>query len=100
MHVIAAAVAFQEASRESFKQYSQDVLDNASTMAARLQERGLTLVTGGTDNRLMLLDLGEHCSGKDAEEALGRAAITVNKNTVPRDKQAIRRPASAMGRRP
>ena len=89
MHVIAAkAVAFQEASQADFKQYSQRVLDNASIMATRLQERGLTLVTDGTDNHLMLLDLGEHCSGKDAEDALGKAAITVNKNTVPGDKRS------------
>jgi glycine hydroxymethyltransferase len=84
MHVIAAkAVAFGEASTPEFKAYSARVIDNAQAMAARLMERGFDLVSGGTDNHLMLIDLGELCSGKDAEEALGHAAITVNKNTVP-----------------
>ena len=84
-HVIAAkAVAFGEAQQPEFSAYSQAVLDNAHAMASRLVERGIDLVSGGTDNHLMLLDLrsGEF-SGKDAEEALGRAGITVNKNTVP-----------------
>ncbi len=84
-HVIAAkAVAFGEAQQPEFVAYSQAVLDNAEAMASRLVERGIDLVSGGTDNHLMLLDLrsGE-ISGKDAEEALGRAGITVNKNTVP-----------------
>ncbi len=89
MHIIAAkAVAFGEALKPSFKTYSQQVIDNASAMADRLMERGLTLVSGGTDNHLMLVDLGETCSGKDAENALGKAAITVNKNTVPGEKRS------------
>ncbi|MEZ4321380.1 MAG: serine hydroxymethyltransferase [Myxococcota bacterium] len=89
MHVIAAkAVAFGEALKPSFKTYSQAVVDNAAAMAERLMERGLTLVSGGTDNHLMLVDLGEKCSGKDAEDALGKASITVNKNTVPGEKRS------------
>ena len=85
MHVIAAkAVAFGEASKPGFVEYSQAVVDNAQAMAARLMERGIDLVSGGTDNHLMLLDFREQAfSGKDAEEALGRAGITTNKNTVP-----------------
>ena len=89
MHVIAAkAVAFREAAMPSFTEYSQQVVDNAAAMATRLMERGFTLVSGGTDNHLVLIDLGELCSGKDAEEALGRAAMTVNKNTVPGEKRS------------
>lgn len=85
MHVIAAkAVAFGEAAKPSFKVYSQAVVDNAQAMAAQLINRGIELVSGGTDNHLMLLDFRESdFSGKDAEEALGRAGITTNKNTVP-----------------
>jgi glycine hydroxymethyltransferase len=84
-HVIAAkAVAFGEAMKPEFSDYSQSVIDNAQSMAERLMERGIDLVTKGTDNHLMLLDLRESdMSGKDAEEALGRVGITVNKNTVP-----------------
>ncbi len=90
MHIIAAkAVAFGEALQPTFKAYQQQVLDNAQAMATRLQERGFALVSGGTDNHLMLLDLSEKpYSGKDAEEALGRAGITVNKNTVPNEKRS------------
>jgi glycine hydroxymethyltransferase len=89
MHVIAAkAVAFGEALRPEFKVYAQRVLDNAQAMAKRLMELGFKLVSDGTDNHLMLLDLGEACSGKEAEEALGRAGITVNKNTVPGEKRS------------
>ena len=88
-HVIAAkAVAFGEALRPEFKDYIASVLANASAMAERLVSRGFRLVSGGTDNHLMLVDLGEHCSGKDAEDALGRAAITVNKNTVPGERRS------------
>jgi glycine hydroxymethyltransferase len=84
MHVIAGkAVAFGEALKPSFKEYAQRILDNADAMATQLQARGFKLVSDGTDNHLMLMDLGEMCSGKDAENALGHAAITVNKNTVP-----------------
>ena len=90
MHVIAGkAVAFGEALRPEFKVYSQQVLDNAKAMAARLVERGVSLVSGGTDNHLMLLDFSARdFSGKEAEEALGRAGITVNKNTVPNEKRS------------
>jgi len=85
MHVIAAkAVAFKEALDPGFKQYQQQVVDNARAMAAVLMERGYKIVSGGTDNHLFLVDLiGHEYTGKDAEESLGRAAITVNKNTVP-----------------
>jgi glycine hydroxymethyltransferase len=64
------------------------VVTNAQVLANRLVERGFRLVSGGTDNHLMLVDLGESCSGKDAEDALGRAAITVNKNTVLGEKRS------------
>lgn len=88
-HVIAAkAVAFGEALQPEFKVYARRVVDNAAVMAEKLLERGYSLVTGGTDNHLLLLDLGERLSGKDAEDALGRAAITVNKNTVPGEKRS------------
>ncbi len=89
MHVIAAkAVAFKEAAQPAFTAYSGQVIANAAAMAERLQQRGLKLVSDGTDNHLMLVDLGELCSGKDAEDALGRARITVNKNTVPGDRRS------------
>ncbi|MGC6492629.1 MAG: serine hydroxymethyltransferase [Myxococcota bacterium] len=89
MHVIAGkAVAFGEAQQEDFRVYSQAVIDNAAAMADRLMERGFSLVSGGTDNHLMLVDLGETCSGKDAEEALEHAGITCNKNTVPGEKRS------------
>ncbi len=90
MHVIAAkAVAFGEAARPEFKVYQQQVLDNAKAMAARLVERGHSLVSGGTDNHLMLIDLSDHAlSGKDAENLLGSAGITVNKNTVPGERRS------------
>ena len=85
MHAIAAkAVAFKEALDPEFKVYQQDVLDNARAMAAIIMERGYKIVSGGTDNHLLLIDLiGQEFTGKDAEESLGRAYITVNKNTVP-----------------
>jgi glycine hydroxymethyltransferase len=90
MHIIAAkAVAFAEALQPSFKTYCQGVLRNAQAMAEVLVERGFALVSGGTDNHLMLLDLSaKPYSGKDAEEALGRAGITVNKNTVPNEQRS------------
>jgi glycine hydroxymethyltransferase len=85
MHVIAAkAVAFKEALDPEFKVYQRDVIDNARAMAAIIMERGYRIASGGTDNHLFLVDLiGKDYTGKDAEEALGRANITVNKNTVP-----------------
>lgn len=89
MHVIAAkAVAFGEALKPEFRAYAEQVLANARAMAERLLERGFDLVSGGTDNHLLLIDLGERCSGQEAEEALGRASITVNKNTVPGEKRS------------
>lgn len=85
MHVIAAkAVAFKEALDPSFKVYQQQVIDNAKTLAGELVEKGFDLVSGGTDNHLMLLDLTKKdLTGKEGEEALGKAGITVNKNTIP-----------------
>ena len=90
MHVVAGkAVAFLEASKPEFKAYSAQVLKNATAMAETLVVRGYALVSGGTDNHLMLIDLSEHsCSGKDAEALLGEAGITVNKNTVPKEKRS------------
>jgi len=89
MHVIAAkAVAFKEALDPAFKTYQQQVVSNARAMAATIIERGYKIVSGGTDNHLMLVDLiGKPITGKAAEEALGRAHITVNKNAVPNDPQ-------------
>jgi glycine hydroxymethyltransferase len=85
MHVIAAkAVAFKEALDPSFRTYQQAVVDNARAMAETIMGRGYRIVSGGTDNHLFLVDLiGKEYTGKDAEEALGRANMTVNKNTVP-----------------
>ena len=85
MHVIAAkAVAFKEALAPEFKAYQQQIVKNAQVLAAGLMAHGYKLVSGGTDNHLMLLDLsGTELTGKVAEEALDRAGITVNKNTVP-----------------
>jgi len=87
MHVIAAkAVAFGEALRPDFKTYAKAVIANAKALAARLQERGADLVSGGTDTHLALVDLRPiGVTGKDADEALERAAITCNKNGVPFD---------------
>jgi glycine hydroxymethyltransferase len=85
MHVIAAkAVAFKEALSEAFRRYQQDVVRNAGALAAHLVQAGLNLVSGGTDNHLMLVDLTNmNLTGKEAEAALGRAGITVNKNSIP-----------------
>jgi glycine hydroxymethyltransferase len=87
MHVIAAkAVAFKEAMDPSFIDYQRQVIANAQTMAATFVARGHKIVSGGTDNHLMLLDLiGKDYTGKDADAALGQAFITVNKNAVPND---------------
>ena len=85
MHVIAAkAVAFGEALRPAFKSYQQRVVTNAAVLAKFLMDAGYDLVSGGTDNHLMLVDLtNKDITGKDAEHALDLAGITVNKNTVP-----------------
>ena len=87
MHVIAAkAVAFKEALEPEFKGYQQQVVKNAQAMADTMIARGYKIVSGGTQNHLMLVDMiGKQVSGKDAEAALGKAHITVNKNAVPND---------------
>jgi glycine hydroxymethyltransferase len=87
MHVIAAkAVAFGEALRPEFKTYAHDVVANAKALASSLQETGLDIVSGGTDNHSMLVDLRpKNATGKRAEAALGRAHITCNKNGIPFD---------------
>ena len=89
-HVIAAkAVAFGEALKPDFKNYAQKIVDNAKALAEILLSEGLDLVTGGTDNHLMLVDLSNReLTGKDAEIALDHAGITVNKNTVPNEKRS------------
>jgi len=85
MHVIAAkAVALKEALSDRFVEYQQDVVNNAAAMAQRFIESGVDLVTGGTDNHLLLIDLTNlNITGKAAEELLGLAGITVNKNSIP-----------------
>ncbi len=90
MHVIAAkAIAFKEAMDASFKDYQGNVCENAGVMASVLAERGYPIVSGGTDNHLMLVSLIEKgITGKDADAVLGRANITVNKNAVPNDPQS------------
>jgi len=87
MHVIAAkAVGFGENLRPEFRTYAQQIIKNAQTLAQALLDRGYTLVSNGTDNHLMLIDLrNKNCTGKEAQEALDRAGITVNKNAVPFD---------------
>jgi glycine hydroxymethyltransferase len=87
MHVIAAkAVALKEALSPEFKAYQEQIVKNARAMAAQLQDEGFRLVSGGTDNHLMLVDLtSKGVTGKEAQEALDRAAITVNKNGIPFD---------------
>ncbi len=90
MHVVAAkAVAFKEALEPAFKAYQQRVVDNAQAMAAVVIERGYKVVSGGTKNHLLLVDLvAQGLTGKAADAALGRAHITVNKNAVPNDPQS------------
>jgi glycine hydroxymethyltransferase len=87
MHVIAGkAVAFKEALEPEFKDYQVQVVKNAQAMAKAIMARGYKIVSGGTENHLMLIDLiGREITGKDAEAALGAAHITVNKNSVPND---------------
>ncbi|RIK53776.1 MAG: serine hydroxymethyltransferase [Chloroflexi bacterium] len=90
MHIIAAkAVSFGEALRPEFKEYQQRVLDNAKTLAHTLQEEGLRIVSGGTDNHLMLVDLGvlqsDEITGKSVEKALDHSGIHCNKNMIPFD---------------
>jgi glycine hydroxymethyltransferase len=82
----AIAVALGEASQPSFKTYAQQIVKNAKKLASELSDRGYDLVTGGTDNHLLLIDMtNKKLAGKEAEDALGKAGITVNKNTVPFD---------------
>jgi len=82
----AIAVALREAAQPEFKEYAAQIVKNAQTLAGKLMEKGYELVTGGTDNHLLLVDLtNKGIIGADAENALGRAGITVNKNTVPFD---------------
>jgi len=87
MHVIAAkAVAFAEALKPEFKQYAQQIIDNAKTLAGSLIEKGYDIVSGGTDNHVFLVDLtNKNITGKAAENALHAAGLTVNKNMVPFD---------------
>jgi glycine hydroxymethyltransferase len=87
MHIIAAkAVAFGEALQPGFKQYQEQVVKNAGALAGYLKDAGFDLVSGGTDNHLMLVDLrSKKITGKDAQAALGKAGITVNKNGIPFD---------------
>ena len=87
MHTITAkAVCFEEALKPSFKEYNKQIVKNAKVLAETLMDNGIRLVSGGTDNHLMLIDLtSQHLTGLEAEVALGRAAITVNKNTIPNE---------------
>lgn len=90
MHVIAAkAVAFKEALSDEFKAYQKQIVENAQALCAGLQKRGLTIVSGGTDNHLMLVDLRNlGLTGKEAEKLLDEVHITCNKNTIPDDPQS------------
>ncbi len=92
VHIIAAkAVAFGEALREDFKAYQQQILNNAQAMASELTANGLRLVSGGTDNHLILIDVfdgGKGITGKVAEKALDEVYLTVNKNTIPFDQNS------------
>ena len=90
MHVIAAkAVCFKEAMEPSFREYQKQIIRNAAALAQALTEEGFHLVSGGTDNHLMLVDLRDHdITGKDAEKLLDKVRITVNKNTIPNDPQS------------
>ena len=90
MHVIAAkAIALKEALEPGFRDYQEQVIRNAKVMAEVLMERGYPIISGGTENHLMLVSLIEKgITGKDADAALGRAYITVNKNSVPNDPQS------------
>jgi glycine hydroxymethyltransferase len=87
MHIVAAkAVAFAEVLRPEFKSYAAQVVSNAKALAEGLQNAGFRLVSGGTDNHLMLVDVFEKgILGSEAELALGKAGITVNKNSIPWD---------------
>ena len=90
MHVIAAkAVCFKEALGEEFKAYQKQIVDNAQALCKGLMERGIRIVSGGTDNHLMLVDLTNFgLTGKAVEKLLDQAHITCNKNTIPNDPQS------------
>ena len=90
MHVIAAkAVCFKEALGEEFKSYQKNIVDNAQALCKGLMERGIRIVSGGTDNHLMLVDLTNFgLTGKAVEKMLDAANITCNKNTIPNDPQS------------
>ena len=90
MHTIAAkAVCFAQALKPDFKEYQKQIVKNAQALAEELKEEGFRLVSGGTDNHLMLVDLiDKGITGKDAEEVLGKAGIVVNKNTIPFEKRS------------
>ncbi len=90
MHVIAAkAVSFGEALQPEFKQYSQNVIDNAAVLADALKDRGFTLISGGTDNHLILIDTRSvNLTGKVAEHVLDEVGVTVNKNAIPNDPES------------
>jgi len=92
MHIIAAkAVSFKEALQPDFKEYQKQVIENARTLGEVLKENGFDLVTGGTDNHLLLVDLrNKNLTGQEGEDVLERVGITVNKNTVPHDPQPAR----------
>ena len=105
-HVIAAkAVAFAEASRPEFRQYAEQVVVNAAALARALSGHGFRLVSGGTDNHMLLVDLrpfDEELTGKEAQEVLDRAGITCNRNTIPDDPRVPLpdlRPPAGNGRR-
>ena len=89
MHIIAAkAVCFGEALRPEFRHYAQQIIDNAQTLAEALQSHGFRLVSGGTDNHLLLVDVGvKGISGRQAEQWLEKAHITANRNTIPYDER-------------
>lgn len=90
MHIIMAkAVSFGEALEDSFKVYAEQIIKNAKALSAKLSEYGFDIVSGGTDNHLLLIDLtNKNITGKQAENSLGKAGITVNKNMVPFDKRS------------
>ena len=98
MHSIAAkAVCFGEALRPEFADYAQSIVDNAKVLASELEVQGFRIVSGGTDNHLMLVDLTSlECTGKEAEEILSRVNVTVNKNAIPND---VRPPGITSGLR-
>ena len=92
MHAVAAkAVCFQEALTPDFKKYGFNIVENARAMASALESAGLRIVSGGTDNHLMLVDLRSiQITGAEAEDALGKVGITANKNAIPNDPQPPR----------